>query len=126
MAQVMKVKREENIPVLSGRLVYTCGVCRYCETNPHQGIFATADTAYVLAFSIIMLTTDLHSDQIKNHMTKKDYIKMNRGRGDRGRGRGLKGWRGVALHRINTPPRPQQYLLCWNHSGELIICWSCY
>ena len=53
---------------------------RYCETNPHQGIFATADTAYVLAFSIIMLTTDLHSDQIKTHMTKADYIKMNKGK----------------------------------------------
>ena len=52
---------------------------RYCETNTNLGVFATADTAYVLAFSIIMLTTDLHSDQIKKHMTKADYIKMNRG-----------------------------------------------
>lgn len=29
------------------------------------GIFASADTAYVLAYSIIMLTTDLHSLQVR-------------------------------------------------------------
>ena len=28
------------------------------------GIFASADAAYVLAYSIIMLTTDLHSTQV--------------------------------------------------------------
>lgn len=27
-------------------------------------IFKSADAAYVLAFSVIMLTTDLHSDQV--------------------------------------------------------------
>ncbi|CAH1100996.1 unnamed protein product [Psylliodes chrysocephalus] len=52
---------------------------RYCECNPNNGLFATADTAYVLGFSIIMLTTDLHSPQVKNKMTKEQYIKLNRG-----------------------------------------------
>jgi brefeldin A-inhibited guanine nucleotide-exchange protein len=52
---------------------------RYCETNLSNGLFASADTAYVLAYSIIMLTTDLHSPQVKNKMTKEQYIKMNRG-----------------------------------------------
>ena len=47
-----------------------------------QGIFASADTAYVLAYSIIMLTTDLHSPQVKNKMTKEQYIRMNRGIND--------------------------------------------
>lgn len=37
---------------------------RYCENNPSLGVFASADTAYVLAYSIIMLTTDLHSPQV--------------------------------------------------------------
>ena len=37
---------------------------RYCETNAQQGVFASPDTAYVLAYSIIMLTTDLHSAQV--------------------------------------------------------------
>ena len=45
-------------------------------------IFASADTAYVLAYSIIMLTTDLHSSNVKNKMTKEQYIKMNRGIND--------------------------------------------
>lgn len=52
---------------------------RYCECNPNNGLFASADTAYVLGFSIIMLTTDLHSPQVKNKMTKEQYIKLNRG-----------------------------------------------
>ncbi|CAH8676641.1 unnamed protein product [Schistosoma rodhaini] len=57
---------------------------RYFACNPNNDVFASADTAYVLAFSIIMLTTDLHSSQIKPHnrMSKEDYIRMNRGIND--------------------------------------------
>ncbi|XP_026480645.1 brefeldin A-inhibited guanine nucleotide-exchange protein 1 [Ctenocephalides felis] len=55
---------------------------RYCECNPNNGLFASADTVYVLAFSVIMLTTDLHSPQVKNKMTKEQYIKLNRGISD--------------------------------------------
>ncbi|BET03204.1 brefeldin A-inhibited guanine nucleotide-exchange protein [Nesidiocoris tenuis] len=55
---------------------------RYCECNPNNGLFASADTAYVLAYSIIMLTTDLHSPQVKHKMTKEQYIKLNRGISD--------------------------------------------
>lgn len=72
---------------------------RYLECNPKyiikfrlsqyyntfffsNGIFLSADAAYVLAFSIIMLTTDLHSSQIKRKMTKEDYIRMNKGIND--------------------------------------------
>ena len=48
---------------------------RYCETNSGTSVFASADTAYVLAYSIIMLATDLHSTKIKreNKMTKEQY-----------------------------------------------------
>uniref|UniRef100_A0A674F2G9 SEC7 domain-containing protein n=1 Tax=Salmo trutta TaxID=8032 RepID=A0A674F2G9_SALTR len=55
---------------------------RYLECNQGQTEFTSADTAYVLAYSIIMLTTDLHSPQVKNKMTKEQYIKMNRGIND--------------------------------------------
>ncbi|KAK7060645.1 Brefeldin A-inhibited guanine nucleotide-exchange protein 1 [Halocaridina rubra] len=55
---------------------------RYCECNTSLGLFASADAAYVLAYSIIMLTTDLHSIQVKHKMTKEQYIKMNRGIND--------------------------------------------
>ena len=66
---------------------------RYCETNPRQDrlgtavnvhehlslslysldIFASADTAYVLAFSIIMLATDLHSSQVSKSLHTTGY-----------------------------------------------------
>uniref|UniRef100_A0A915ESL1 SEC7 domain-containing protein n=1 Tax=Ditylenchus dipsaci TaxID=166011 RepID=A0A915ESL1_9BILA len=52
---------------------------RYCECNPGLNLFASADTAYVLSYSIIMLTTDLHNAQVKRKMTKEEYIKMNEG-----------------------------------------------
>ena len=55
---------------------------RYCETNP--GIFAKADTAYTLAYSVIMLNTDQHSSQIRHRMDKAAFIKNNRGINDNG------------------------------------------
>ncbi|KAI8924147.1 hypothetical protein BC831DRAFT_436660 [Entophlyctis helioformis] len=55
---------------------------RYCEGNPD--IFAKADTAYTLAFSVIMLNTDQHSSQIKHRMDKSAFIKNNRGINDEG------------------------------------------
>ncbi|XP_055548277.1 brefeldin A-inhibited guanine nucleotide-exchange protein 1 [Wyeomyia smithii] len=55
---------------------------RYCDCNPNNTLFASADTVYVLAFSVIMLTTDLHSPQVKHKMTKEQYIKLNRGISD--------------------------------------------
>ena len=37
---------------------------RYTDLYKDNGIFASADAAYVLAFSVIMLTTDLHSSKV--------------------------------------------------------------
>ncbi|KAJ3299337.1 Brefeldin A-inhibited guanine nucleotide-exchange protein 1 [Borealophlyctis nickersoniae] len=53
---------------------------RYCENNPD--VFARADTAYTLAFSVIMLNTDQHSAQIKHRMDKAAFLKNNRGIND--------------------------------------------
>lgn len=50
---------------------------RYHENNP--GVFASPDTAYVLAFSVIMLNTDLHNPAVKNKITKQQFFKNNRG-----------------------------------------------
>lgn len=50
---------------------------RYVVGNP--GIFANADTAYVLAYSVIMLNTDQHSPQIKLRMTVELFIANNTG-----------------------------------------------
>ncbi|KDR83773.1 hypothetical protein GALMADRAFT_236138 [Galerina marginata CBS 339.88] len=41
--------------------------------------FASAESAYVLAYSVIMLNTDAHNPQIKKRMTRADFLKNNRG-----------------------------------------------
>lgn len=41
-----------------------------------------SDTAYILAFSVIMLNTDAHNPQIKHRMTLQDFIKNNKGIND--------------------------------------------
>ncbi|PGG98098.1 hypothetical protein AJ79_08979 [Helicocarpus griseus UAMH5409] len=54
---------------------------RYLTGNPNA--FATADAAYVLAYSVILLNTDLHSIKMKGRrMTKQDFISNNRGIND--------------------------------------------
>ncbi|EGC46705.1 guanyl-nucleotide exchange factor [Histoplasma capsulatum var. duboisii H88] len=54
---------------------------RYLTGNPNA--FATADAAYVLAYSVILLNTDLHSTKMKGRrMTKQDFINNNRGIND--------------------------------------------
>ena len=55
---------------------------RYCSQN--EGVFANPDTAYVLAYSLIMLNTDAHSSQIKKKMTQQEFVNMNRGINDSG------------------------------------------
>ena len=50
---------------------------KYTTGNP--GVFANADTAYILAFSVILLNTDAHNPQVKRPMTKPEFIKNNRG-----------------------------------------------
>jgi brefeldin A-inhibited guanine nucleotide-exchange protein len=40
------------------------------------------DTAYVLAYSVILLNTDAHNPQVKKRMTKPDFVKNNRGIND--------------------------------------------
>ncbi|TDH72476.1 hypothetical protein CCR75_001268 [Bremia lactucae] len=44
-----------------------------------SGPLADADAAYVLAFSLIMLNTDLHSDHIVKKMTLDEFVRNNRG-----------------------------------------------
>ncbi|KAF4125399.1 brefeldin A-inhibited guanine nucleotide-exchange protein, partial [Geosmithia morbida] len=53
---------------------------RYVLGNPKS--FANADTAYVLAYSVILLNTDLHSSKIQKRMSKEEFIKNNRGIND--------------------------------------------
>lgn len=50
---------------------------RYVLGNPT--VFSNADAAYILAYSVILLNTDLHSPQIKNRMTVDSFIANNAG-----------------------------------------------
>ncbi|ODV78589.1 Sec7-domain-containing protein [Suhomyces tanzawaensis NRRL Y-17324] len=50
---------------------------RYVLGNP--SVFSNADAAYVLAYSVILLNTDLHSPQIKNRMTFENFVANNAG-----------------------------------------------
>ncbi|KAJ6236294.1 cytohesin 4a-related [Anaeramoeba flamelloides] len=44
----------------------------YCKNNPK--VFTSSDTAYVLAFSMIMLNTDAHNDGVQNKMSKTQFF----------------------------------------------------
>ncbi|KAL5976926.1 Protein big1 [Asimina triloba] len=50
---------------------------RYRKCNPSS--FSNAETAYVLAYSVIMLNTDAHNSMVKEKMSKADFIRNNRG-----------------------------------------------
>uniref|UniRef100_A0A6B2L217 PH domain-containing protein n=1 Tax=Arcella intermedia TaxID=1963864 RepID=A0A6B2L217_9EUKA len=50
---------------------------RYHLNNPD--VFPDRDTAFILAFSLIMLNTDHHNPAIKNKMTKEQFLNTHRG-----------------------------------------------
>jgi len=52
----------------------------WAAANPSGGVM-NADVAYVLSFSLIMLNTDLHSNQIVHKMTLEQWLSNNRGIG---------------------------------------------
>jgi len=55
-------------------------------TAQNPDVFPNADTAFILAFSVIMLNTDLHNPSIKpeRRMTIESFIRNNRGIGENG------------------------------------------
>lgn len=48
---------------------------RYCYDNPD--LFKNADTAYFLAYAVIMLNTDAHNPMVWPKMSKSEFIRMN-------------------------------------------------
>lgn len=48
---------------------------RYCADNP--GLFKSADTAYVLAYAVIMLNTDAHNPMVWPKMSKSEFLRIN-------------------------------------------------
>lgn len=51
------------------------------ESKPERSLFHDADAVYVLAFSTILLNTDLHNPTLakKNRMTQEQFLRNNRG-----------------------------------------------
>jgi hypothetical protein len=56
--------------------IMECFAAHYLEQNPACRL--SPDTCFVLAFSTIMLNTDLHNPAIKNKMTRDEFIKNTR------------------------------------------------
>ncbi|WEW57829.1 hypothetical protein PRK78_003296 [Emydomyces testavorans] len=52
---------------------------RYHECNP--GVFASTDQAYFIAFSLLILHTDVFNKNNKRKMQKQDYVRNTRGEG---------------------------------------------
>ncbi|CAA2998750.1 brefeldin A-inhibited guanine nucleotide-exchange 5 [Olea europaea subsp. europaea] len=48
---------------------------RYCADNP--GLFKNADTAYILAYAVIMLNTDAHNPMVWPKMSKSEFVRIN-------------------------------------------------
>jgi hypothetical protein len=61
------------------RTILTCFLMKVSHTQFDASLKDEIDTAYVLAFSLIMLNTDAHSHHIKVKMTKEEFVKNNRG-----------------------------------------------
>ncbi|CAG8736358.1 4176_t:CDS:2, partial [Cetraspora pellucida] len=49
---------------------------RYHESNPD--LFPSADTSYILAFSLLMLHTDAYNKSVRRKMTKEEFVKNTR------------------------------------------------
>eukprot|EP00898_Chlorokybus_atmophyticus_P005745 jgi/Chlat1/6171/Chrsp41S05714 len=52
---------------------------QFCKDNPE--VFKSADAAYTLAYSAIILNTDAHNPLITDRMNKADFVRMNSGEG---------------------------------------------
>ncbi|KAI3661198.1 hypothetical protein MP638_005635 [Amoeboaphelidium occidentale] len=55
----------------------TCFASKFIECNPADDFFKDTDTAYIMAFSMIMLNTDLHNPAVKNKISKEAFVRNN-------------------------------------------------
>lgn len=70
-----KLLMEASLPTETQQIdrVMEAFAVQYNASNP--GLFASSDTPYVLAFSLVMLSTDQFNPSNKNKMSKADYVK---------------------------------------------------
>ena len=48
-------------------------------TDNVAGVVSSEDAGFVLSYAIMMLNTDLHSPHVRHHMSRNQWIKMNKG-----------------------------------------------
>jgi Sec7-like guanine-nucleotide exchange factor len=62
-------------------LCYTRYYCRRWYADNNGAVFSCADTAYILAFSLMMLNTDMYNRSLKEgeKMTVEQFCNNNRG-----------------------------------------------
>ncbi|KAJ7684708.1 hypothetical protein DFH06DRAFT_1355274 [Mycena polygramma] len=74
------------------------------------------DAVYVLAYSIILLNTDLHNPQVRKRMTIEDYTKNLRGVNNN------TDFSAEFLKNIYDSIRKREIIMPEEHVGDLIIC----
>ncbi len=77
-----------------------------------KATFANQDTCYILAFSTLMLNTDLHNPQVKHKMSLPDFLRNNRGIND---GRDVDE---AYLTRLYHSIRTREIVMPEEHGGE--------
>lgn len=83
----------------------------YFAAGPEE--IKTEDAVYVLAYSVIMLNTDLHNPQIRKRMTIEDYQKNLRGVNDR------TDFSPEFLQNIYDSIRKREIVMPEEHTGQL-------
>lgn len=53
------------------------------EKRSHIGLFRTSEAVHILTFSVVILNTDMHNNQVRRKMTLEDFIRNNRGINDK-------------------------------------------
>ncbi|XP_063726618.1 F-box only protein 8-like [Symsagittifera roscoffensis] len=72
--------RKIEAPTIRGDFLETllnCFAHRFTECNPDQHL--SSDEVYVLCFSLILLSVDMHSPHVKTKMSKREFIRNVRG-----------------------------------------------
>jgi hypothetical protein len=93
------------------RIVQTWAFC-WVAANPDSTL--TGESAYVLAFAVVMLNSDLHNPQVKHRMTVEKFISNLRG------ALGIHGINDAELTQIYESIRDEQFTLKHSRGDEFL------
>lgn len=83
-----------------------------------KATFSSQDACYILAFSTLMLNTDLHNPQVKHKMSLPDFIRNNRGIND---GRDVDE---AYLTSLYNSIKTREIVMPEEHGGEEAFSWQ--